>query len=96
MLKSAVFCTRSCGREGVFWCSVHCVLGGHFPLFLVFIYPTILLIVWENWTSHLHNAFVTERLKHLFNIVIQLDIRRERLFDPGFGLLGGGFSNIMN
>lgn len=37
-----------------------------------------------------------QRLKHLFNIVIQLDIRIERLFDPGFGLLGGGFSNIMN
>lgn len=63
--------------RGVFWCSVYCVLRGHFLLFLVFIYPTILLIGWENWTSHLHNAFVTERLKHVFNIVIQLDIKQK-------------------
>lgn len=67
------------------------MLEGHFPLFLVFIYPTILLIVWENGTSYLHNAFVTERIKHLFNIVIQLDIRTERLSDPGLGFFEGFF-----
>lgn len=74
--------------KGVFWCSVHCVLRGHFPLFLVFIYPTVFLNGLKKWTSHLHNAFVIEKLKHDFNIVLQLDIRIERYSDPGFGFLG--------
>lgn len=42
----------------------------------------------------MHNAFATERLKHNFNIVIQLDVGIERFSDPEFGCLGDFFSNV--